>query len=90
MPDDNPYIGLLFSFTVVGNRLFAYDYVDASVPNPIWVWNFDRQHNNYSLLGSAVDETYGLGNKVIAVSPDGNLLFVPGKRQSRFSMPPTS
>ena len=75
---DDPYTGLLYSFTVVGNRLFAYDYVDAPVPNPIWIWNFDRQHNNYSLLGSAIDNSYGYGNKVIAVSPDGNLLFVPG------------
>ena len=76
--NDSPYIGLLYSFTVVGNRLFAYDYVDAFVPNPIWIWNFDRQHNNYSLLGSATDQGVGYGNKVIAVSPDGSLLFVPG------------
>jgi WD40 repeat protein len=48
------------------------------VANPIWIWNFDRQHNNYSLLGSAIDGYYGYGNKVIAVSPDGNWLFVPG------------
>lgn len=76
--NDSPYIGLLYSFTIVGNRLFAYDYVDAAVPNPIWIWNFDRQHNNYSLLGHAIDPGYGFGNKIIAVSPDGNLLFVPG------------
>ena len=76
--NDSPYVGLLYSFTIVGNRLFAYDYVDGYVPNPIWIWNFDRQHNNYSLLGSTIDHSYGYGNKVIAVSPDGNLLFVPG------------
>ena len=76
--DDAPYIGLLYSFTIVGNRLFAYDYVDASVPDPVWIFNFDRQHNNYSVLGYALDQSYGYGNKVIAVSPDGNLLFVPG------------
>jgi hypothetical protein len=76
--DDSPYIGLLYSFAIAGNRLFAYDYVDAAVPNPVWVYNFDRQHNNYSLLGSAIDRSNGYGNKVIAVSPDGNLLFVPG------------
>ena len=76
--DDSPYIGLLYSFAIAGNRLFAYDYVDAAVPNPVWVYNFDRQHNNYSLLGSAIDQSNGYGNKVIAVSPDGNLLFVPG------------
>ena len=52
--DDAPYIGLLYSFTIVGNRLFAYDYVDASVPDPVWVFNFDRQHNNYSALGYAL------------------------------------
>ncbi len=77
--NDSPYIGLLYSFTVVGNRLFAYDYVDADVPNPVWIYNFDRQHNNYSLLGSATDQGIGLGNKTIAVSPDGNLLFVAGE-----------
>jgi hypothetical protein len=76
--NDNPYNGLLYSYTIVGNRLFAYDYVNGPVTNPIWIWNFDRQHNNFSLLGSATDDTYGYGNKVIAVSPDGNLLFVPG------------
>jgi hypothetical protein len=76
--NDDPYIGVLYSFTIVGNRLFAYDYVDAPVTNPIWIYNFDRQHNNYSLLGSATDPGYGYGNKVIAVSPDGNFLFVPG------------
>ncbi len=76
--NDAPYNGLLYSFIVVGNRLFAYDYVDAPVPNPIWIFNFDRQHNNYSVIGSAIDDSYGYGNKVIAVSPDGNLLFVPG------------
>ena len=77
-PDDNGYADALYSFTIVGNRLFAYDYISAPVSNPIWVWNFDRQHNNFGLLGSATDDTYGYGNKVIAVSPDGNLLFVPG------------
>ncbi len=76
--NDNGLLDTLYSFTIVGSRLFAYDYVDAPVANPIWIWNFDRQHNNYSLLGSAIDHSYGYGNKVIAVSPDGNLLFVPG------------
>lgn len=77
-PNDNGNLNTLYSFTVVGNRLFAYDYVAAPVQNPVWIWNFDRQHNNYSLIGSATDNSYGYGNKVIAVSPDGNLLFVPG------------
>ncbi len=77
VPDDDPYLSGLYSYTVIGNRLFAYDYVDGPVANPIWIYNFDRQHNNFSLLGSAIDNYYGAGNKVIAVSPDGNLLFVP-------------
>jgi hypothetical protein len=76
--NDNNYLDTLYSFKVVGNRLFAYAYVAAAVPNPIWIWNFDRQHNNYSLIGSATDNSYGFGNKTIAVSPDGNLLFVSG------------
>jgi hypothetical protein len=78
VPDDGANIGLLYSFTITGNRLFAYDYVNAPVADPVWIYNFDRQHNNYSVLGSALDQSYGYGNKVIAVSPDGNLLFVPG------------
>ena len=76
--DDGANIGLLYSFTITGNRLFAYDYVNAAVADPVWIYNFDRQHNNYSVLGSAIDQSYGYGNKVIAVSPDGNLLFVAG------------
>jgi hypothetical protein len=68
---------VLYSFTIAGNRLFAYDYIFSPVLNKVWIYNFDRQHNNYSLLGSAQAQGYGYGNAVIAVSPDGNLLFVP-------------
>jgi hypothetical protein len=78
-PDDDPNLGLLYSYAIVGNRLFAYDYVSSTaVADKIWIYNFDRQHNNYSVLGFATDPTYGTGNKVIAVSPDGNLLLVSG------------
>jgi len=73
--DDDPYTGLLYSFTVVGNRVFAYDYIGAPIPNKVWIYNFDRQHNNYGLLGYAQLEGYGYGNTYSAVSPDGNLLF---------------
>jgi hypothetical protein len=76
--DDSPYLDTLYSFAIADNRLFAYDYVGAEVPDPVWIYNFDRPHNNFSLLGYALDQSFGYGNKVIAVSPDGNLLFVPG------------
>jgi len=76
--NDNGAPDTLYSFTIVGNRLFAYDYVASPLPNPIWIWNFDRQRGDYSLLGSTRELGSGYGNKVIAVSPDGNLLFVPG------------
>jgi hypothetical protein len=77
-PDDNGAPDTVYSFTIVGDRLFAYDYISPPMPDMVWIYNFDRQHNNYSLLGSATDNSYGYGNKVIAVSPDGNLLYVSG------------
>jgi hypothetical protein len=76
--NDDPYVGLLYSFVISGNRLYAYDYIDASVPNVVWIYNFDRQHNNYSVLGYAQEQGSTYGNKVIAVSPDDNFLFVAG------------
>jgi hypothetical protein len=76
LADDNPYLANLFSFVISGNRVFAYDYIGGPVANKVWIFNFDRQHNNYSLLGYAQLVGFGYGNTYIAVSPDGNQLFV--------------
>ena len=76
LADDNPYLAGLFSFVISGNRVLAYDYIGGPVANKVWIFNFDRQHNNYSLLGYAQLEGIGYGNTYIAVSPDGNELFV--------------
>jgi len=74
--DDNPYLAGLYSFVISGNRVFAYDYIGGPVANKVWIFNFDRQHNNYSLLGYAQLVGIGYGNAYIAVSPDGSQLFV--------------
>ena len=76
LADDNPYLANLFSFVVSGTRVLAYDYIGGPVANKVWIFNFDRQHNNYSLLGYAQLEGFGYGNTYIAVSPDGNQLYV--------------
>ncbi len=62
----------LFSYQVVGNRLFAFDYYN----DLLLAFNFDRQHSNYSQLGAYRWQGSFSGNAYIAVSPDGNLIYI--------------
>ncbi len=63
-----------YSFQVVGKRLFAFDYPDGALV----AFNFDRTNGNFSQLGAVhyVGSFYTYGNVYIAVSPDGNLLYL--------------
>ncbi|MGC2109062.1 MAG: WD40 repeat domain-containing protein [Candidatus Korobacteraceae bacterium] len=63
----------LYCYQVVGSRLFAFDFNN----NVIMAFNFDRQHGNYTQLGANRWNGYFAGNPYIAVSPDGNLLYLP-------------
>ncbi len=62
----------LFSYQVVGTRLFAMDTTNRM----LYAFNFDRQHSNYAQLG-AVRWQGNVVNPYLAVSPDGNLIYVP-------------
>jgi hypothetical protein len=65
--------GLLFSYQVVGNRLFALDIENQF----LLAFNFDRQHGNFTQLGASPAPGSFFGNPYIAASPDGNLIYVP-------------
>jgi WD40 repeat protein len=62
----------LFSYQVVGNRLFVFSYNN----DLLLAFNFDRQHGNYSQLGAYLWQGSSYGNAYIAVSPDGNLIYI--------------
>ena len=63
-----------YSFQVVGKRLFAFDYPDGALV----AFNFDRTNGNFSQLGAVhyAGSFYTYGNVYIAISPDGNLLYL--------------
>ena len=63
----------LYSYQVVGNRLFAMDFNN----NLLVAFNFDRQHSNFSQLGAYQWNGDFAFNPYIAVSPDGALLYMP-------------
>jgi hypothetical protein len=63
----------LFSYQVVGNRLFVFSYNT----DLLLAFNFDRQHGNYSQLGAYYWQGTFSGNAYIAVSPDGSLIYIP-------------
>ena len=65
--------GFPFSYQVVGNRLFALDIENQF----LLAFNFDRQHGNFTQLGGAPAQGFFFGNPYIAVTPDGNLIYVP-------------
>jgi hypothetical protein len=63
----------LYSFQVVGSRLYALDVEN----NVLDVYNFDRQHSNFSRIASRFFQGDFTGNPYMAVSPDGSLIYVP-------------
>ena len=75
----NPF---LYCYQVVGNHLFALDIEN----NVLLAYNFDRQHSNFSRLGSYFFRGDFAGNPYIAVSPDGALIYLPASGDDMVSV----
>ncbi len=70
-PPGSPPFGF-YNWKVAAGRLFAMDYTQ----NAVVAFNFDRAHNNFSQLNYYL-VPLGYSTFSLAVSPDGNLIYVP-------------